>query len=224
MKGKVVSYISNKKYGFITGDDGESYFLHFSSLLDKANESKLVKGVIVEFDPTPTPKGMSAKKVKVPEVHFKKQLTDFFITKKSQPKYGNIERLHSLSTRFFKDPNEGREYIKQLAIKAGCNAILNMGFEKNTFSEGNYQYTVHAFKGDFALVAEQHPCENKDIEFDSDKEFQDLVSLFDKNFKEVKEIENEARKKQLETPNIDSGCLIFIGVLFLVLILLLMVS
>ena len=68
MRGKVVSYISTKKYGFITGDDGESYFLHFSSLLDKANEKKLLKNVVVEFDPTPTPKGMSAKKVHVPVV------------------------------------------------------------------------------------------------------------------------------------------------------------
>ena len=216
MKGKVVSYISTKKYGFITGDDGESYFLHFSSLLDKANENKLVKGVIVEFDPTPTPKGMSAKKVKVPEVHFKKQLTEFFITKKSQPKYGKIEKSHSLSTRFFKDPNEGREHIKQLAIKSGCNAILNQSFEKDTFSSGNYQYTVHAFKGDFALVAEQSPCENKKIELDSYKEFQDLISKFDEKFKEVKEIEDEARKKQFETSY--TGCLIFIGIFLFILI------
>jgi cold shock CspA family protein len=41
VRGKVVSYISQKKYGFITGEDDESYFLHSSSLLDKANEKKI---------------------------------------------------------------------------------------------------------------------------------------------------------------------------------------
>jgi cold shock CspA family protein len=39
MKGRVASYITNKKYGFITGEDGESYFLHFSNLSDKKYES-----------------------------------------------------------------------------------------------------------------------------------------------------------------------------------------
>jgi len=210
VKGKVVSYISTKKYGFIIGDDGESYFLHFSSLLDKANENKLVKGVIVEFDPIPTPKGMSAKKVNVPEVHFRKHLIDFFITKRSQPKYGSIEKSHSINTRFFKDPNEGREYIKQLAIQSGCNAILNFGFEKNTFSSGNYQYTVHAFKGDFSLVSGESPCDDKQLELDSHKEFEFLMSNFDRKFKTIYEIENEVRMKQLETSN--SGCLMIIGI------------
>ena len=214
MKGKVVSYISTKKYGFITGDDGESYFLHASSLLDKSNESKLVKDVIVEFEPTPTPKGMSAKKIKIPEVYFKKHLVDFFTTKKSHPKYGNVEKSHSINTRFFKDPNEGREHIKQLAIKSGCNAILNLSFEKNTFSSGNYQYTVHAFKGDLALVSGESPCGNKQLEIDSHEEFKSFMSIFDEKFKAIQEIENEARRKQLEKNH--TGYFIFIGILFLV--------
>jgi cold shock CspA family protein len=220
VKGKVVSYISTKKYGFITGDDGESYFLHFSSLLDKANEDKLVKGVIVEFDPIPTPKGLTAKKVNVPEVYFKKRLIDFFITKKSQPKYGSVEKLYSISTRFFRDPNEGREHIKQLAIESGCNAIINFGFEKNTFSSGNYQYTVHAFKGDFALVSGELPCENKQLELDSYKEFHSYASQFSDKFKTIQERENEARKKQLEPSSSSSspGCLIFMCFLIFVVI------
>jgi len=49
LKGKVVSYLAAKKYGFIQGDDGESYFLHFSELLDKKDEGKLVKGSMVHF-------------------------------------------------------------------------------------------------------------------------------------------------------------------------------
>lgn len=224
MKGKVVSYISAKKYGFITGDDGESYFLHYSSLLNKTNEDKLVKGVIVEFDPTPTPKGMSAKKVKIPEVYFKKELAEFFITRQSQPKYGTVEKSHSLSTRFFADPNKGREHIKQLAINSGCNAILNLSFEKSTFSTGNYSYTVHSFKGDFSLVAERIPCENKKIELDSYNELQDKVSKFDDKFKEVKEMEDEARNKQFEKSDVDSGALTVFFIFFFFIFILVIVN
>jgi cold shock CspA family protein len=216
VKGKVISYISSKKYGFVTGDDDKSYFLHFSSLLDKANESKLIKGVIVEFDPTPTPKGMSAKKVHVPNVYFKKQLSDFIMTKNSQPKLGCLQQLHSISTRFFKDPNEGREHIKQLAIESGCNAIINLGFEKKTFADGNYQYTVHAFTGDFALVTDDIPCDNEQASRSSNVELQFLISKFDEKFKEIKDLESEARRKQLETSY--TGIYIVIGIIFIIFI------
>ncbi|WP_345888544.1 hypothetical protein [Shewanella algae] len=43
MKGKVVSYVSSKKLGFINGDDGESYFLHVSALVNRSDEAKLDK-------------------------------------------------------------------------------------------------------------------------------------------------------------------------------------
>ncbi|MDO8253174.1 cold-shock protein [Shewanella algae] len=43
MKGKVVSYVSSKKFGFINGDDGESYFLHVSALVNRSDEAKLDK-------------------------------------------------------------------------------------------------------------------------------------------------------------------------------------
>jgi cold shock CspA family protein len=220
VRGKVVSYISQKKYGFITGEDDESYFLHSSSLLDKANEKKLLKGVIVEFDPTPTPKGMSAKKVHVPNVYFKKSLVDFFITKSSQPKFGCVEKSHSIETQFFKDPNEGREHIKKLAKETGCNSILNLSFEKNTFSSGNYQYTVHAFNGDFALVTESIPCAIEQISKDSVNKLQLLISEFDNKFKRVQEIEREARREQLESDY--TALIVFIGIMFFVLIITIM--
>lgn len=200
MKGRVVSYVTTKKYGFVTGDDGETYFLHFSDLFNKFDEEKLIKGVRVEFEPIPTPKGLSAKKVKVPEVHFKKKLTKFFVSRKSLPKYGCVVNSHSISTRFFKDLNEGREHIKHLAMKSGCNAILELSFERDTFSDDNYHYTVHAFKGKFALVVEMIPCDNAQIQLDSHRSIEELSLSFDEKFKEVKAIEDNARVKQFAVP------------------------
>ncbi len=211
MKGKVVSYISAKKYGFIAGNDGESYFLHCSDLLDKGSEHKLIKGVIVEFDPTPTPKGLSAKKIYVPEVYFRKQIIDFFITNKSQPKYGHVEKSHSISTRLFKDIDEGKAHIKRLAIESGCNAILNYGFEKNTFSSGNYKYTVHAFKGDFALVFDKSPCENKQLELDSHKQIQSIASGLSAKLEEIQKIEAQARFEQLNPKGCLGACALIIS-------------
>ncbi|MCE9780949.1 cold shock domain-containing protein, partial [Shewanella algae] len=43
MKGKVVSYVSSKKFGFINGDDGESYFLHVSALVNRSDEVRKVR-------------------------------------------------------------------------------------------------------------------------------------------------------------------------------------
>jgi hypothetical protein len=103
-------------------------------------------------------RGLSASCIVVPEVFFTTELVDFFMTKNSNPKFGQIEKKYTLRTRFIKNPNFAKEFIKQLAIDSGCNAILNLTNETDTFSAGNYQYTVHAFKGDFAIVSSKAPC------------------------------------------------------------------
>ncbi|MCL1058599.1 cold shock domain-containing protein [Shewanella gelidimarina] len=215
MKGKVVSYIKNKKYGFINGDDGESYFIHCSSLNNHMDEAKLLKGVLVEFDPTPAPKGLAAKHVTVPDVYFKTQLVDFFISKSNTPKHGNIEQLHSISTRFFKDPKEGRSHIKQLANEAGCNAILNLDFEKNTFSSGNYRYTVHAFKGDLALVSERIPSNDLQDESSSQDAIAQKVMAFNRKFQLIQDREAGLRAKQLKKNYI--GLYIVLGIVVFML-------
>ncbi|QDE30138.1 cold-shock protein [Shewanella polaris] len=215
MKGIVVAYISSKKYGFINGEDGESYFLHFSSLLDKSSEYKLIKGAVVEFDPIPTPKGLAAKDVCIQETYVKKKMVEFFITKQKIPKGLNVEASHPISTHFFKDPSEGREYIKQLAIEAGANAILGIEFEKNTFSEGNYKYTVHAFKGDFAFVSENVPCSKKRDELESALELDSLLANFNSQFKVIEAREHQLREKQLKTSH--TGCFIALIILFVII-------
>lgn len=216
MKGKIISYISAKKFGFICGDDGESYFLHVSSLLDKANESKLVKDVVVEFEPTDTPKGLAAKEVHVPDVNFKKQLVAFFTAKSNQPRYGNVVARHALSTRFFKDQNEGRSHIKKLAADIGCNAILNTNVEKVTLSEGGEDLTMYSFSGDFALVTEDVPCNN-------DTECDESVAIIETNvasvarqFQRVNNTEMKAKAKQLRkfNPLLLMGAVVILGVIF----------
>lgn len=222
MKGKVASYIKSKKYGFINGDDDESYFLHFTNLLNSADEAKLVKGVVVEFTPIPTPKGLAAKKIIVPRVYFKSEPVNFFMSKYPNPKHGHVEKRLPLSTQFFEDPDEGREHIKKLAVEADCNAILNLKYEKDTFSSGNYQYSVHAFKGDFAIVTQRIPCDIKEEAAESVKLIKELIEAFTSQFQAVCEQESEKRRKQLEGPGpVDLSGGIFIFMILVVVGLLL---
>lgn len=213
MKGKIISYIAAKKFGFVEGDDGESYFLHVSSLIDQDNEEKLVKDVVVEFEPTPTPKGLAAKQVHVPEVFFKKQLVRFFTAKSHQPKYGMVAARQPFATRFFEDANAGRRHIKQLAVEAGCNAILNTTFKKVTEknSDGE-EVTLHSFSGDFALVTENSPCANEVLSDESDAEIAQLVAGFEKQFKRINKVESLAKNNQQKRFN---TTLIAVGVVIL---------
>ena len=197
MKGKVVSYLAAKKYGFIQGDDGESYFLHFSELLDKKDEGKLVKGRMVHFDPTPTPKGLAAKAISLPEVFIRERLVDFFTTKDRHPKNGTVLVSYPITTRFFKDPSEGRRHLEQLAKHCGFNAVLNVNFEKDTFSKGNYRYTVHAFKGELALVTEKVPADSQELVIASAQLLEKRKADVEQTVKQMSEAENLARQKQL---------------------------
>ncbi|MCH7424247.1 cold shock domain-containing protein [Shewanella sp. MM_2022_3] len=201
MKGKVVSYLATKKYGFIQGDDGESYFLHFSELLNRKDEDKLVKGSIVNFDPTPTPKGLAAKAISLPEVFIKERLVNFFTTRDSRPQNGTVIASFPIATRFFKDPSEGRRHLEQLAKHCGFNAVLNVNFEKDTFSKGNYRYTVHAFKGELALVTEKVPADSQELVIASAQLLEKRKADVELAVKQMSEAENLARQKQL------SGCL-----------------
>lgn len=60
MIGTVTSYLSDKNYGFIKGEDGKDYFFHNSSLKDKKDINKLCEDLILEFEQKATPKGYSA--------------------------------------------------------------------------------------------------------------------------------------------------------------------
>lgn len=201
MKGKVKCYVASKKYGFIDGEDGESYFLHKSDLDDLSAESSLLKNVVVEFDPMPSPKGLIAKKIVIPKVYLKKIEVDFFTSKGAKPKNGIIEREHSIQTRYFRDLNQARSHIEKLAIESKCNAILNLAYEKTTFSSGNYRYNMHAFKGDFALVTENIPCDSQEKVFNSFDDLKYKIQNFDSMFNEINSLEREARQEQLKGPS-----------------------
>ena len=63
MSNGVVKWFSPKKgYGFITMEDGQEVFVHYSSI-DGSGFRSLEQGQTVEFEVTQGPKGLQAAKV-----------------------------------------------------------------------------------------------------------------------------------------------------------------
>lgn len=61
-KGTVKWFNSNKGYGFITGEDGNDVFVHYSGILADGYKN-LEDGETVEYDLTNGPKGPQAVNV-----------------------------------------------------------------------------------------------------------------------------------------------------------------
>ncbi|MBO2583961.1 hypothetical protein [Shewanella algae] len=78
--------------------------------------------------------------------------------------------------------------------------MLGLEFEKKTFSEGNYRFTGHAFKGELALVIEKQPCDTKEMALAAERQLQQRIQAAEQAFGPIQEAE-QARQSQL------SGCL-----------------
>ena len=62
MKGTVASFDRGRGYGFIKGDDGQMYLVHFLAV---KTATPLMAGSRVEFRPVKTAKGLQAVDVSV---------------------------------------------------------------------------------------------------------------------------------------------------------------
>lgn len=172
MDGYIISYLEEKKFGFITGDNGKKYFFHKNDFIDKSLhiEDKLN----VSFEEMPTKKGYSAKKINVITVDIEvndinpftkktksttENLTTYivpdevYISKESEVRsWETIERSNWIISSSSRDLDEAKRELQLYANSLAGNAIVDMKTVKNTQSEityrgGIYKYTVWDLSG-----------------------------------------------------------------------------
>jgi hypothetical protein len=57
MKGIINTWLPEKGYGFIKGDDGKDYYFNIKYLQEKSHISALAEALPIAFDQQATPKG-----------------------------------------------------------------------------------------------------------------------------------------------------------------------
>jgi len=161
MKGTIKTYLPEKKYGFIKGDDGKDYFFHESEFRDKSHIGKICEEAFVNFDQQATPKGYKAKNCSL--INPSEVLTfvtpDEFITSRSNSVRGwdIIEYGHWIVHGTSSDsPDAAKRDVIDSATRIGANALINLEYYKTTGSSGNYNYTIHNFRGRPVTLAKKN--------------------------------------------------------------------
>lgn len=167
MKGVIIAYSAQKKYGFITGEDGDSYFFHRNHLTQPSTSPQ--KGLPVSFDPVPTPKGMAARQVEINDKapsYWVYHTPEEFITSNSA-QCGRHNEVIAQGRRISyaaKSPVEVREGLATKAKIAGFNGLLQTKMERKTgWSKlnPNHRYTYHIFSGVPAIIRRKEAVAEK---------------------------------------------------------------
>lgn len=166
MKGTVKTYLPEKKYGFIKGDDGKDYFFHASGFKNSDQVSKICEESVVEFDQQATPKGYKAKSCTLinPADVFTYVVPDEFITSKSSGVRGwEVMELsdwvvHGSSSH---SPDAAKKEVIRRAKQIGANALIDVEYYKATGSasgsgSGVYHYTIHNFRGRAVMLGKRN--------------------------------------------------------------------
>lgn len=166
MKGVIKSFLPEKGYGFIRGDDGKDYFFHQNALKDATQAKNLCDEQVVEFDQQATPKGYRANQLVLvnPAEVTTYVVPDHFLTSKTDRINGweIIEggqwRAHGTSRD---SPDAARVDLDQKIKQLGANALINLTYYKKTGSEpgtgrGIHHYTIHNFHAVPVTVAKKN--------------------------------------------------------------------
>lgn len=153
--GVVRSFMAEKGFGFIQGDDGRSYFFHIKSV----EGGELVDGQAVTFEGQPSPKGYKAVRVKPgerpPPPGYAYESPNRFIWTRDTTARG-FDTIFTFGSGWAEsnNPNEARALLEKASMDRGGNAVLNVQLEKYSRNDGcsNYYYTMHRFTGDYANV------------------------------------------------------------------------
>lgn len=148
MRGKIVSIVSN--YGFIRDVQGVSYYFNPKRMDSTQPYSDLKTGMTVEFAAKAGPKGMIAMGVKAVQMYegiqFPRQILSLRNGKKLRDgEQCDEDSLVYVQSAWHRAPNDAMNELMHVVGNADANLAGNIVLHKNTFSEGNYNYTMHSF-------------------------------------------------------------------------------
>lgn len=165
MKGTIRTYLPEKKYGFIKGDDGKDYFFHENEFRDKSQVAQLCEQAFVDFDQAATPKGYKARNCSLidPSRVLTYATPDEFVASRSNDVRGweIIERGNWIVHGTSRDsPDSARQQAITNATRVGANALVELEYYKTTGSEagtgrGTHHFTIHNFRGRIVTLAKR---------------------------------------------------------------------
>ena len=148
LRGQVVSIVSS--YGFIRDDQGVSYYFN-PGKVDKAQAyGELKVGMVVVFEAKAGPKGMMASKVKAVPMFEGIQVPSKIISLRDGNKLRDGEicnegSLVCVQSAWHRSPNDAMNELMNVVKFAEANLASEITIHKKTFSQGNYQYTMHSY-------------------------------------------------------------------------------
>lgn len=131
MNGRIKMYNSDKKFGFILGEDGSDYFFHISNV---KSINKPLEGAMVEFEPEKGERGLVGKNVKIQE---QKNKPEFIMFGEVRVKLNNIKNYGIVDENRYFEKVFGK-YLAQ-AEKRYDNKILDFLIS----TPAQYEWTVH---------------------------------------------------------------------------------
>lgn len=182
MKGYVKFFLPTKSYGFIVGEDKKDYFFHTSNFEDQSTVGNVCEGVEVSFIESATPKGYEARKCVIlnPVADQLFIEPDNVLTSKGSSIKGweVVEEpefwLHGTCTK--SSPEVAKQDLIDSAKRVGATGLLNVEYYRGTGNSGNYQFTIHYYRGRAVRLAKRH--RNGTLEIDELKGLNHDIAVY----------------------------------------------
>ncbi|MFA5923650.1 MAG: cold shock domain-containing protein [Methylococcaceae bacterium] len=156
-KGTISTFLPEKRYGFIKGEDGRDYYFSFGALVDKGHIHGVAEGVCVEFDQKATPKGYRAERISIigNRAIYYAEPDEVLISKGDSIKGWEI--IEKGDWLIFGEssvsPDVAKHNLAGFAKLIGANALIESEYFKTTDNNGSYHFSVHNFRARAVTIA-----------------------------------------------------------------------
>ncbi len=162
MHGTIKTFIPERQFGFIKGNDGKDYRFTLNAFLVHQHRTQLYDGALVVFEPTATPKGYQAIDCLLmdpDEVNTYIVPDEFQVSKTGTIRDWEIIELGDWVLHASSDSSldHAKNILIERAQSIHSNALVNLEYVRGTGSSGNYRYSIHFFQARPAVVAKKNP-------------------------------------------------------------------